>query len=166
MESIESEQSLAFLPSWLDDETLYSWAGRFHVLQGRCSEKETGFTLFGRCHAARLHEIPTGAAHFVAFTRGKLGLLPEIIQRRTVLIEMRPFMSTAAWESMLEQFLTDDKVADMRTTIGLTAGGMGGNLPFHWDGLTTLMEAKTRRGASWPSTLNKFNNTWGLPKTP
>lgn len=125
-------QSLPYLPTWFEDETLYSWAARFHELQGRCSEKQTGLTLFGRCHAAKLHEIPTGIAHFVALTRGKLGTLPEIVQQRTVLCELRPFLPMAAWALLLDRFLDDDKVANTRVVIGLTAGGMGNVRPLRY----------------------------------
>jgi len=125
-------RSLPFLPMWFEGETLYSWAAHFHELQGKFSEKESGLLVFGRGHAAKLHEIPTGIAHFVALTHGQLGSLTEIMAQRTVLCEVRPFLTAAFWESLQDQFLDDKQAVETHPMRGLREGGMGKVRPLRY----------------------------------
>jgi hypothetical protein len=131
--TLDSDPSgFAYLPQWFDDESLYSWASRFHRLQGRVSEKQTGMTLFGQVHAARLREIPTGIARFVAFTKGQLGGTAEIVQRRTVLCELLPFLTAPSLNLLVGRFEDSRNASDTRSAIGLTAGGMGRTQPLRY----------------------------------
>lgn len=124
--------SLPFMPMWFEGETLYSWAAHFHELQMNFSEKETGLLLFGRGHAAKLHEIPTGIAHFVALTHGQLGSLTEIMAQRTVLCEVRPFLTATFWEALQDQFSDDMQAVETRPLRGLREGGMGKVRPLRY----------------------------------
>lgn len=125
---------LPFLPMWIEGETLYSWAARFHELQGRTSSRQTGITLFGRSHAAAHYAIPLGVAHFAALTRGQLGSPSEILMKRTALCELRPFLSISCWDSMLKRFVDTLRSENTRPTVGIRAGGIGERCPLRYCG--------------------------------
>ena len=68
---------------WLEDETLFSWCGRFH----RCAPwpaRITAVELFGRSGAVKFRTAPSGIDHFVRATHGLLGDAPTILRTRTV----------------------------------------------------------------------------------
>lgn len=115
---------LPYLPMWIEGETLYSWAARFHELQGRLSSRQTGMLLFGCGNAATRYVVPSGIAHFVALTRGQLGSLSEILMRRTALRELRPFNSFASWRHVLEYFLEDTNCDNSQPVARHRIGGI------------------------------------------
>lgn len=88
----------AFLQTWFDGESLYSWAARFHHLQGRTSYRRTKEYLFGAGDTCFRYGSPVGIAHFVELTNGKLGSVEEIFSKRTRSIEVRPFLHSALWD--------------------------------------------------------------------
>ena len=86
-----SPARLAFVPDWRGDETLYSWAARFHRQLGT-TVRQTGLNLFGASHACREHCAPAGLHHFVRVTGQTFGDVRTILLRRTPLAAYYPFL--------------------------------------------------------------------------
>ena len=83
---------LAFVPDWRGDETLYSWAARFHRQRGT-TVKQTGQQLFGAAHACREHCAPAGVHRFILATGHVLGDVRGVLLGRTPLAAYFPFLS-------------------------------------------------------------------------
>lgn len=101
----------AFLQTWFDGESLFSWAARFHFLQGRTSCPRTKEYLFGAADTCFRYGSPVGIAHFVELTKGKLGSVEEIFLKRTRSIEVRPFLSGALWGEAQQENLAVSQFA-------------------------------------------------------
>ncbi|WP_018914199.1 TniQ family protein [Thiomonas sp. FB-6] len=84
--------SLAFVPSWQGDETLYSWCARFHQVCGNGSARRTSSVLFGGEHAVRERDAPMHLRHFVDATHGALGSVESILRTRTATGLYWPFL--------------------------------------------------------------------------
>lgn len=85
-------QSLGFLPDWWEGESLFGWCSRFHALRGG-NARVLGRLLFGREHACRLVDIPSGMGRFVEATGGLMGSVETVLRERTVLAAFWPFAS-------------------------------------------------------------------------
>lgn len=73
------------LPGWLPDETLFSWASRYHALTGHRLSSETTLALFGHRRQGSQHDFPTRLGALVERTEGQLGDAHALIQRHTIL---------------------------------------------------------------------------------
>lgn len=138
-----------FLQPWFERETLYSWASRFHVMQGRGADKRTGLTLFGRVNAPCQHDIPSGLNHFVSYTRGGLGDVASIAEQHTVLCEHRPFVSDDGWRSILLLLNSSEQSRNLRPKLGITAGGMGQRRSLRYCEQCANFEVDERGIATW-----------------
>lgn len=81
--------------------------------------------MFGRPQACRQHEIPTGLAHFIRWSKGALGTLSSIASERTIMGEWRPYFSRSRWAEIL-LMLEGGQEAHVRIAMGVTACGAGG----------------------------------------
>lgn len=142
-------QQLGFLPTWWKGESLYGLCSRLHALRGD-KTRDLGRKLFGREHACRVVDIPSGLGRFMHVTEGKLGTPEEIIQRRTVAAAYWPFASDATRQLLL-QAATDALGVPVPMVLGLPAGRAGAFHP-----LRTCAEC--RRIA----TIEKGYATWQL----
>lgn len=120
-------EKLAFVPSWLGDETLYSWAARMHRQSGT-TVKQTSTLLFGATHAYRESCAPAKLHHFVAVTGECLGDLRTVLLQRTTLAAYFPFLSDAQKTHFTQRASAATNVAwtsqfGMRSA-GLAAGGL------------------------------------------
>jgi transposase len=79
------DSGLDQLPSWLPDETVYSWACRFHRLAGHRLPSQTSRVLFGGDRRGAQHDLPNGLALLAERTQGRLGIARGIALTRTVL---------------------------------------------------------------------------------
>lgn len=111
-------ESLSLVAGWLEDETLYSWAARHHLLTGAISAKATGVRLFGAPQACREIEAPSGLPHFCRATLGRLGTLRELLLQRTVLAAYFPFWSIDQYRHF------DVRSQCQETTAWISAFGM------------------------------------------
>ena len=96
--------SLAYIPAWEGDETLYSWCARFHQVCGNGSARNTAATLFGAEHAVRERVAPFHIDHFVRRTHGALGAEEELLRTRTAIGLYWPFLSEQRRARMREHF--------------------------------------------------------------
>ncbi|WP_370633663.1 TniQ family protein [Acidovorax sp. sic0104] len=80
---IEQERRLQIIPSWIDDESLYSWCCRWH-LHTLNRTRTTGVALFGVPSAAKVWHAPNPFGWFDRVTMGLLGAPSSILKHRTV----------------------------------------------------------------------------------
>lgn len=73
------------LPCILPDETLYSWASRYHRLTGCLRATDTSQLLFGDHHAGLRHDFPSGLRHLARVTNGAFGSAQYLIENHTLL---------------------------------------------------------------------------------
>ncbi len=83
------------LPDWHRDETLYSWAARWHRLAGGGSARWTAEVLFAVQHACRERAAPASLHQFVAQTDGRLGSVRSVLLGRTKLAAYYPFLTSS-----------------------------------------------------------------------
>jgi hypothetical protein len=82
------------LPSWHRDETLYSWAARWHLLAGGGSAKRTGESLFSAPHSCRERDAPASLHELIAQTVGQLGSVRTVLLSRSKLAAYYPFLTS------------------------------------------------------------------------
>jgi len=80
---IDQERCLQIIPSWIDDESLYSWCCRWH-LHTLNRTRTTGVALFGVPSAAKVWHAPNPFGWFDRATMGLLGAPSSILKNRTV----------------------------------------------------------------------------------
>ena len=118
-----ARQMLGFVPSWQGGESLYGWASRYHRLYG-VQEKATGLLLFGRAHACRLRDTPTGLDRFCLTTGGRLGGFDSILRERTPVGLYWPFLSARVQECVIQATISVSGVS-VPLALGLPAARMG-----------------------------------------
>lgn len=102
----------SIMPQWLPDETLFSFASRYHVLTGNALSSSTCQQLFGNSRFGLQHDFPCRIDDFVCRTEKLLGTEIEIIRQHTILPFYLPFRS---------QSDENDAIASMR---GVAIGSM------------------------------------------
>jgi hypothetical protein len=73
------------LPQWLPDETLFSWASRYHRLAGHRLAAQTCFALFGDRRHGSQHDLPTRLGWLADQTAGQLGTPEDVALNHTLL---------------------------------------------------------------------------------
>lgn len=81
--SLEEKSCLQLLPSWIEDESLYSWSCRWHR-HTLNRTRTTGVALFGISSAAKVWYAPNPFGWFDRVTMGLLGTPSSILKNRTV----------------------------------------------------------------------------------
>ena len=76
---------LIVIPSFLPDQTLYSWVVMFHYLSGNASEEFTNTQLFGSGEAGWHFHLPSHLNNFCASTQRMLGEPEALIRKATIL---------------------------------------------------------------------------------
>jgi transposase len=116
------------LSTWLEDETLYSWAARFHRLNANVLPSMTSRMLFGHPSGGRKPDLPDRIGTFVDRTQGQLGSALEIIQRRTLL----PYFWAVRGDQATRQAinaLSGDRAGNLKFMLGLLTGRFGAAHP-------------------------------------
>lgn len=109
---------------WLPDETVHSWASRYHRISGNARSQTTAVRLFGGRFCGFLHDAPAGIAHFARVNRGSLGSAHTILLSHTVLpfhLLFRP--ARLAPRAMVA--LSSTRIGLVRTWFQLTASRIG-----------------------------------------
>ncbi|MGH6647552.1 TniQ family protein [Aquabacterium sp.] len=115
--------SIGFIPSWHLDETLYSWAARFHAIHGNGSARETGALLFDAEHACRERDAPRNLHHFVNVTGGTLGNVHDLLRERTAIGLYLPFLSPSMLAAVKEK-INCGKGIGWRAQFGMAASSL------------------------------------------
>jgi len=76
---------------WLPDETLFSYASRFHWISGNAHSDQSCRQLFGHRRNGSAHDFGARVDEFVLRTDSVLGSAEEIIRQRTLLPFYFPF---------------------------------------------------------------------------
>lgn len=139
--------SLAYIPSWRGDETLYSWAAGFHAVLGNGSSRDTGALLFGAQHACREHDAPSDLQRFVELTNGRLGDAHTLLRTRCPLGIYFPFLSEERRKLMLDK-VCGSGIANWGVHLGMPA--------------SSLVAANTLRFCD--DCVREDLATWGLPR--
>lgn len=71
------------LPKLMENETIYSWCGRFHHLTRFHDPKQTSQALFNCKNAALILDIPTNLNIFESNTQQRIGTANEILYKST-----------------------------------------------------------------------------------
>jgi hypothetical protein len=97
--------SLACIPDWRADETLYSWVAGFHVTYGNGSANDTAQLLFGTRHASKERDAPNDLHYFVKKTRGELGNVRSVLLTRTPIGLFAPFLPASRQQALADRIL-------------------------------------------------------------
>jgi len=94
---------LSFIPSFLPDQTLYSWVATFHEQSGNASEEETLIRLFGSDKAGHQFHIPSHLDAFCVVTQLCLGNVEQIVSQATILPAYLNFRPTSIATDALQR---------------------------------------------------------------
>lgn len=73
------------LPAWLPDETVFSWASRYHKLARHRLAAQTCLALFGDLRHGSQHDFPTRLDSLASQAAGELGTPERMALERTLL---------------------------------------------------------------------------------
>lgn len=118
----------AFLPEMSEDETLYSWAARYHRLSGNALAKESSLQLFGDSRAGLRHDFPSHLDHFVKNTNGVFGDAGALAHDRTIFGFFAPFQDQSGAEVVLS-LMRGISVEKVKSTLGILPSRVGGFFP-------------------------------------
>lgn len=116
------------LPSWLPDETLFSWASRYHRLSGNRLASHTCHELFGHGQQGTQHDFPTRLTHLVNVTEGVLGDARSIILQHTILPFFLHFVGQEKAESA-RLTLEGESLGGLKFQLGLVTSRFRANHP-------------------------------------
>lgn len=94
--------SLAYVPAWREDETVFSWCCFYHAVAGNLSARDTGAVLFGVEHACRERWAPLHLRHLAARVGDALGSPASMLTQRTPLALFWPFLTLAKRSEILQ----------------------------------------------------------------
>jgi len=107
---------------WLSEETVYSWAARYHRLSGNRHAQTTAGHLFGGRFCGFVAEAPSGLPHFASISDSRLGTAEEILSKHTVLPYHLLFRPAAVREQIMTSVLSGRSGA-AKATLGLRRVG-------------------------------------------
>jgi TniQ/Tn7-like transposition protein D len=112
---------------WLPDETVYSWASRYHQLSCNTNPRTTALQLFGGQRCGFLLDLPAGIDHFVQATQGHLGSARSIIFSHTILPYYLLFRPQRQVLRALDS-LSCGRLGDVKARLGMPANHLGSQL--------------------------------------
>jgi hypothetical protein len=125
-----SPVELRYLPSFWDGESLYGWSSRLHALRGG-KARVTGRILFGREHACRQYDLPSGLGRLAWATGNQLGSTESLLRERTVLAAYWPFASQTTRQAVLDA-AKDASGLSITMALGLAASRLGAEHPLKY----------------------------------
>lgn len=139
--------SLACIPDWRADETLYSWVAGFHATFGNSSTTDTAQLLFGTRHACKERDAPKDLHHFVQKTRGQLGNVRSVLLTRTPIALFAPFLPASRQQVLADRIRGNDGTG-WRLLCGMPASCLGDPFALHYCKACVAEDV----------------NTWGWPR--
>ncbi|MGG4053946.1 TniQ family protein [Delftia tsuruhatensis] len=125
--------SIACIPDWRADETLYSWTAGFHAIYGNGSARDTGALLFGAEHACRERDAPTNLHHFVEATRSELGDVRSVLFTRSPIGLFAPFLPASRQQVLADRLGgARDDGPGWRLLCGMPASCLGDPTTLHY----------------------------------
>lgn len=116
------------LPDWLPDESLFSWASRFHWLSGHVQSVRTSRMLFGHARSGTAHDLPGGLGHLVERSGGELGEVETILQWHTIAPVLLAFQPLEKIEHVIDQLRTSSPGMS-KFQLGLVTAQFRANFP-------------------------------------
>lgn len=123
-----SNIELPFLPSIVDRETLYSWSGHYHRLNGNPCAFRTSMQLFEHKFVGLRWEFPFHLDHFVSVTNGLLGDAETLIFDRSTIGFFSPFYSEGQIENVINQ-MKGHLANSLKKDLGINNSLFGGSSP-------------------------------------
>lgn len=152
------DSGLDRLPSWLPDETLYSWACRFHRLAGHRLPSQTSRVIFGSARRGAQHDLPNGLAVLAERTEGCMGTAQEIALTRTIL----RYYLTARPESALRSALdamAGETAQGLKFRLGMVTSRFRANHPLKAC-RACMAEDRAAHGVSYWHLAHQYPGVW------
>jgi transposase len=146
------------LPVLHDNQTIYSWCGLTHALNGGTCARETSTILFGAPYAALSHDFPSRLVALERSTGYALGRSRDIALRNTLLGYYLSIVRQAQAERIL-RLLRMGTIPHLKMLLGITASRVGGHHPLKGCERCFADDEASRGWAYWhvehqlPSTL-------------
>lgn len=135
-------------PVILEDESIYSWCGRFHRLNGGFDTHATSRLLFAHPTEALRHDFPGRLETLHQKTRGELGRLPEMLRQRTLFGFHAAFLPNDV-SLEIQAYLLGGRGSAARSKLGLTRAGLGGVSPLKFCASCVEEQLKSSGVAWW-----------------
>lgn len=116
------------LPALHENQTLYSWCGLTHALNGGVCARTTSTRLFGAPYAALCHDFPSRLSALDRSTQGVLGNSCDIALRNTLLGYYLAIVRRSRAEQIIG-FLRTGTLRHLKMLLGITASRVGGHHP-------------------------------------
>lgn len=114
--------------NWLPDETVFSYASRYHVISGNVDARKSARQLFGDAGSGYQHDLPSGIGEFVRRTSGRLGATLDVIHEHTLLPYYLPFRTERECEDALDAMISP-RIGALKFRLGLLTGRFRANHP-------------------------------------
>lgn len=109
-------------------QTLYSWCGMTHALNGEVRATETSKALFGQPYAGLRHDFPSNLDALCARTGYQLGEARQIALHHTLLGYFVPLVDAVRAERILSS-INEGSIPQLKMQLGITASRLGGHHP-------------------------------------
>lgn len=116
------------LPTLHQNQTLYSWCGLTHALNGGACVRATSNQLFGAPYAALNHDFPSRLIALDRSTGGALGCPREIALRNTLLGYYLAILRQSRAEQIIG-LLRSGTIPHLKMLLGITSSRVGGHHP-------------------------------------
>ena len=116
------------LPVLHENQTLYSWCGLAHALNGGTCVRTTSVRLFGAPYAALSHDFPSRLVAFESSTGGGLGCSRDIALRNTLLGYYLAIVRQTQAHQIIG-LLQTGTIRYLKMLLGITASRVGGHHP-------------------------------------
>ena len=129
------------LPLLYPSQTLYSWCGMTHALNGGVRATDTSNALFGEPYAGLCHDFPSNLDCLSKRTGHLLGEARHIAQHHTLLAYFLPLVGATRAERILSM-VSEGSIPQLKMQLGITASRLGGHHPLK--GCRSCFEAAER----------------------
>lgn len=152
----------AWVPDWMNGETLYGLCCRYHRIAGHRLASITCRRLFGHPRAGLNHDLPGRIEDFSRRTHGQLGSAEDILLERTVLAYYLRFRTESDTLTVLSQ-LRESGPGSMKARLGWLATRMGAAHPLRACPLCVERSIREHGTATW-MLLHQLPGVWYCPK--
>lgn len=149
------------MPAWLPDETLFSWASRYHAISGNRRAASSCLALFGHSQQGTQHDFPTRIDFLASAAGGLLGDSDSIILGRTVLPFFLHFIGEERAQTALKA-LRGNELGGLKFNLGLVTSRFRANHPLKACPACMVADHEIHGVAYWHLT-HQFPGVWVCP---
>jgi hypothetical protein len=121
---IARPNTVAFVPTLLPGETVFSWCSRYHRLSGAASSADTCRQLFQHRYHGSQHDIPSRVRRLAHATGFLLGPDLQLLNEHT-LFGYYTCLRDSSDRDLLVRRITSDNPRNIKYGLGVTAGKFG-----------------------------------------